>query len=120
MKNYQIIKQQGKEARIRRVRAKVTGTAKRPRVAIFRSLNHIYVQFIDDTKGKTLVAVSDFDIKSKKNLKKVEVAKEVGMLAAEQAIKAKIKQVVFDRRSYKYHGRLRALAESMRAKGIKF
>jgi len=120
MRDYQQKKRARRKVRIQRVRAKIFGTAQRPRASVYRSLNHIYVQLIDDTQGKTLLAVSDHDIKNKRNLKKIEVAKEVGSLAAEKAVKKKIKKVVFDRKGYKYHGRIRALAEGMREKGLVF
>ncbi len=85
---------------------------------IFRSLNHIYVQIIDDAAGKTLVAASSKELKGK--LKKVETAAEVGKLAATKAKKAGIDKVVFDRGGYLYHGRIKQLAEAARAAGLEF
>lgn len=145
--------------RHKRVRAKVFGTAKRPRLCTFKSSKHIYAQLIDDEKGYTLVATSDLEISSKHktpaksealsprfaleagrrrqgaelkakgekskeektNLtRKVAIAFEVGKLIAAKAAKIKITGVVFDRGGYKYHGRIKALAEGARAGGLKF
>jgi large subunit ribosomal protein L18 len=101
-----------------RVRAKVVGTKDRPRLNVFRSLNHIYVQLIDDSAGKTLAAASSKEVKGK--LPKTKVAAEVGKLAAEKALAAGIKQVTFDRGGYQYHGRVKELAEAARAAGLEF
>jgi len=115
-----------KEARIRRhrrVRAKVRGTTDRPRLSVFRSLNHVYVQVVDDTGSRTLVSAStlDEDIKGSINSqKKTEQAKLVGSLVAKRALSQGIKLVVFDRGGYKYHGRVKALAEAAREAGLKF
>ena len=109
-----------REKRIRRiakVRAKVSGTAKKPRLNVFRSLNHIRAQIIDDTTGKTLVFASDDKIKKGT---KVDKAKEVGKTIAKLAQEQKIKKVVFDRAGYKYHGRVKALAEAAREAGLEF
>ncbi|MFN3301535.1 MAG: 50S ribosomal protein L18 [Patescibacteria group bacterium] len=111
--------------RHKRVRAKVFGTKDRPRLSVFRSLKHIYAQIIDDEKGHTLVSASDFDLKSKikkekKKPTKVEIAYQVGELIAKKALEKKIKKVVFDRGGYKYHGRVKALAEGARKKGLIF
>jgi len=106
-----------------RVRKHVAGTADRPRVSVFRSLSQIYAQVIDDSTGKTLVAVStvDKDLREKiGKLKKSEQAKEVGKALAERAQSKGIKQVVFDRGGYRYHGRVKALAEAARAAGLQF
>lgn len=104
--------------RKKRVRAKVFGTAKIPRLAIFRSLKNLYVQAIDDTKGKTLIAADLKEVgKSAKN--NIESAKKLGKLAAKKCLAKKINQVVFDRGGFKYHGRVKALAEEMRKDGIK-
>lgn len=108
------------ERRKKRVRAKIFGTKERPRLCVFRSLKHIYAQLVDDEKGNTLASVSDFKLKTKKKLKKIEIAKEVGRLIAKKAKELKIEKVVFDRRSYKYHGRIKALAEGAREEGLKF
>lgn len=119
MKNLQKVKRQKKLRRKARTKAKIFGTAKRPRLSVFRSLKHIYVQFIDDEKGKTLVAASDLELKQKRG-KKTDVAAEVGKLAAKKAIDAGIKEIIFDRAAYKYHGRVKAVAEAARQSGLKF
>ncbi|UCD54513.1 MAG: 50S ribosomal protein L18 [Dehalococcoidia bacterium] len=113
-------------ARLRRhnrVRAKVTGTSSRPRLCVFRSLNNVYAQVIDDSLGNTLTCAStlDPDIKDKAAGKaKKEKAELVGSLLAERALDKGITQVVFDRGGYKYHGRVKALAEAARKAGLKF
>ncbi|MDD5696669.1 MAG: 50S ribosomal protein L18 [Candidatus Pacebacteria bacterium] len=104
--------------RHKRVRAKIKGDAKKPRLCVFRSSNHIYAQLIDDEKGKTLVAVNDLDVKSKD--KKEGIARQIGTLLAGKAKEKKIESVVFDRGGYKYHGRIKALAEGAREAGLKF
>lgn len=102
-----------------RVRKRLSGTAERPRLNVFRSLNHIYAQVIDDTNGVTLVAASSLEEK-KSEKSKVEEAATVGKLVAERAQEVGITQVVFDRGGYKYHGRVKALAEASREAGLKF
>jgi len=109
-------KQIKRHRRHRRVRAKVKGTSEVPRLCVFRSAKHIYAQLINDDNGKTLVSADDSGIKKSG----IDVAKEVGKMIAEKAIEKKIKQVVFDRGGYKYHGRVKALAESAREAGLKF
>ncbi len=110
--------------RHRRVRAKVEGTISRPRLCVFRSLNHIYAQVIDDSQGNTLTSASTLDpeIKDGAAVGKVKVAKAelVGSLVAKRALSKGINQVVFDRGGYKYHGRVKALAEAARREGLKF
>lgn len=109
--------------RHKRIRKKLSGTTERPRLAVFRSEKHIYAQIIDDTKGVTLVAASTVEKAMKEKLKKtwnVEAAKEVGKLIAERALAKGIKEVVFDRGGFKYHGRVKALADSAREAGLKF
>jgi large subunit ribosomal protein L18 len=106
-----------------RVRKRLAGTTERPRLNIYRSLNHIYAQVIDDSKGVTLTSASSLDAElSKKDKKqaKIEQAKLVGKLVAERAVKAGVSEVVFDRGGYRYHGRIRALAEASREAGLKF
>lgn len=106
-----------------RVRKKILGTAKKPRLNVYRSLNQIYVQVIDDIAGHTITSAStlDSEIKKKlKGLKRVEQAKLVGSLVAERAQEHGIKQVVFDRGGYRYHGRVRALADGAREAGLEF
>jgi large subunit ribosomal protein L18 len=106
-----------------RVRAKVEGTTERPRLSVFRSLNHIYAQVIDDIKRQTLVSASTIDPEIKGNLdgkaKKAE-AELVGQVIAKRAIEKGIQQVVFDRGGYKYIGRIQALADAARKEGLKF
>lgn len=106
-----------------RVRKRLTGTSERPRLNIFRSLSHIYAQVIDDTSGVTLVAASSLEEKKSKELQnktKIAQAAVVGKLVAERAQEAGITEVVFDRGGYKYHGRVKALAEASREAGLKF
>ncbi len=106
-----------------RVRRRVVGTPERPRLSVFRSLNQIYAQVIDDRTGRTLVAASSLDKETRKQLKgggNVAAAKFVGKAIAERARAAGIEQVVFDRGGYKYHGRVQALAEAAREAGLKF
>ena len=106
-----------------RVRKKIAGTPERPRLAVFRSLNHIYAQVIDDTSGRTLAAVDsrapDFRQKVKAG-GNVAAAKIVGELLAQRAKARGINQVVFDRGGYQYHGRVKALADAARAAGLGF
>lgn len=114
-----LIKQQKRIRRHRRVRAKIKGTSKCPRLCIFRSNQHIYAQLIDDDKGKTILSLSDIELKKSKGAK-TDLAKEIGKLIAQKAIAKKIIKVVFDRGGYKYHGRIKALAEAAREAGLKF
>jgi large subunit ribosomal protein L18 len=106
-----------------RVRKRVTGTAQRPRLAVFRSLHHIYAQIIDDTKGVTLVAVGSVepDVRAKlESTRNTEAAKVIGKLIGERAVEKGIKQVVFDRGGHLYHGRVAALADAAREAGLEF
>ncbi|MCL4537601.1 MAG: 50S ribosomal protein L18 [Nitrospirae bacterium] len=117
------IKELARQRRHARLRKKVSGTTEKPRLSVRRSLNHIYAQIIDDTKGYTIVFAStlDKDLKSEKGHKgNVAMAKKVGQLLASKATKAGIKSVVFDRGGYKYHGCINALAEAAREGGLKF
>lgn len=107
-----------KERRYGRVRAKVRGTKERPRLSVFRSNRHIFLQLIDDKTGKTLASAGD--VKNKKKMTKTEIAREVGRKLAKAAKAKKIKNVVFDRGSYKYHGRIKAAAEGAREEGLNF
>jgi len=112
-----------KKIRHRRVRQKITGTISRPRLCVFRSLNHVYAQLIDDSRGQTLVSMGTLDsqVRSKTNgMGKSKRAGIVGTLLAEKALNKGIKQVVFDRGGYKYHGRVKALAEAARKAGLEF
>lgn len=101
-----------------RVRAKISGTAAIPRLSVYRSLQHIFVQLIDDVNGRTLVSAKDAEIKAGK-MNKTEVAAAVGKLIAEKAQAAKISQAVFDRGQFRYHGRVKAVAEAAREAGLK-
>ena len=104
-----------------RIRRKVRGTAARPRLAVFRSLLHIYAQVIDDTKGETLVAASSSEKSSGvSNGGNVAGAKEIGKMVAERAKGKGIHKVVFDRGGYLYHGRIKALADAAREAGLEF
>ncbi len=109
-----------RERRHRRVRAKVIGTKDCPRLSVFRSNQHIYAQLIDDSKGKTLISINDWKIKKKKGLTKTQLAQEVGRTIAKKALAQKVKKVIFDRGGYKYHGRIKAVAEGARQGGLKF
>jgi len=112
-----------RERRHRRVRGKVEGTAQRPRLNIFRSLDNIYAQVIDDVAGHTLASASTVDKEAAKQVEgknKVEAAKIVGKLLGERAKSAGIDTVVFDRGGYRYHGRVAALAEGAREAGLEF
>jgi large subunit ribosomal protein L18 len=103
-----------------RVRSKISGTAERPRLSVFRSENHIYAQIIDDVAGNTLVSASTVE-KSFEGLgSNVKAAKKIGATVAERALKKGIEEVVFDRGGYIYHGRVQALAEGAREAGLKF
>jgi large subunit ribosomal protein L18 len=112
-----------KKIRHRRVRQKVTGAISRPRLCVFRSLNHIHAQIIDDSRGQTLVSISTLDSQVRGKTDGMEKSKRagiVGTLLAEEALNKGIKQVVFDRGGYKYHGRVKALAEAARKAGLEF
>jgi len=137
-------KQEKRYKKHRKIRAKIFGTAKRPRFCVFRSNKHIYAQLIDDVGRKTLVAASDLELRGKKKTtkitkssenkvitklkgkeekrmtRKVTVAYEIGKLIAKKALQKKIERVVFDRGGYKYHGKIKALAEGAREEGLKF
>lgn len=106
-----------------RIRKKISGSPERPRLSVFRSARHIYVQIVDDQQGRTLVAASTLssEIKEKlSGLKKSDTAKEVGRLLAEKARSKGISQVVFDRNGFLYHGRVKAVADSCREHGLVF
>lgn len=113
-----------KDARRRRIhvriRNRVKGSAERPRLAVFRSLKHIYAQVIDDRTGRTLAAASSAEKNSTANGGNVAGAKEIGKLVAERAKAAGIAKVVFDRGGFLYHGRIKALAEAAREAGLEF
>lgn len=111
-------KHKQRKLRHHRIRAKISGTTAKPRLSIFRSLNHIYAQLIDDENGKTLVAASSKEIKGKVNKK--DQATTVGKLVAQKALDAGIGQATFDRGGFRYHGRVKSLADAARAAGLKF
>jgi len=117
------LKAEGRRIRHVRIRRVVKGTAERPRLAVFRSLNHIYAQLIDDAAAQTLVAVDSRSAEFRQRLGtggNVAAAKIVGELAARKAKERGISQAVFDRGGYQYHGRVKALAEAARAAGLQF
>lgn len=114
---------QRRERRKMAIRKNVYGTTERPRLTIFKSARHIYAQIIDDVKGHTIVASSTVAKELQEAIKyggNMTAAKQVGEKLAEKAIAAGIKAVVFDRNGYRYHGRLRALADAARQKGLQF
>lgn len=114
--------QHKRQRRSERTRVTLTSTSERPRVTVFRSLNHIYAQIIDDSQHKTLVSSSSLVVsvdKKQNKLDKKAVAKAVGLDLAQKAIKANVTNVCFDRGSYLYHGRVRSLAEGLREGGLK-
>lgn len=102
--------------RHKKIRKNISGNSTKPRLSVFRSHSHIYAQLIDDTKGKTLLCVSDLELKTKG--KKIDKAKAVGGLLAEKAKKIKIKRAIFDRGGFKYHGRVKNLADGAREAGL--
>jgi large subunit ribosomal protein L18 len=110
---------QARERRHRRIRGKVSGTAQRPRLAVFRSNRGIFAQLVDDENGRTITGASWLGLKSFEG-SKVEQAAEVGKALAEAAKRAGIESVVFDRGGYLYHGRVKALAEGAREGGLRF
>ena len=109
-----------RERRHKRVRTKISGTAECPRLCVFRSNTNVYAQIIDDTKGVTLVQASTLDKEVKTKHSNKEAAKEVGTLIAKRAIEKNIKNVVYDRGGYIYHGVVKELAEAARAAGLEF
>ncbi|MEK9174944.1 MAG: 50S ribosomal protein L18 [Patescibacteria group bacterium] len=103
-----------------RVRAKISGSGERPRLSVFRSNRYIYAQLIDDTKKEVLVQFNDLKLKSKKGETKKTKAGEVGKNLGNEILKKGFTEIAFDRGGYKYHGRVKALAEGLRQAGIKF
>lgn len=101
------------------IRRKISGTAEKPRLSVYRSNRAIYAQLIDDSKGHTLVSVSSFEVTDKETIN-VEISKNVGLKIAEKATQNGIENVVFDRNGYLYHGQVKALAEGAREAGLKF
>jgi large subunit ribosomal protein L18 len=117
------IKAEGRIRRKKRIRARVEGHPERPRMSVFRSLKHIYVQVVDDQRGTTLATASSQskEIRDQvKGMKKADRAKKVGGLIAKLCLEQKIDKVVFDRNGYLYHGRVKALATAAREAGLKF
>ncbi len=115
-------REEARRRRHKRVRKKVFGTSERPRMVVFRSLKHIYVQLVDDARGVTLLSASSLDPEFPQGLKgsNTEGAKAVGRLLAKRALAEGISSVVFDRGGYLYHGRVKALAEGAREGGLRF
>jgi ribosomal protein L18, bacterial type len=116
-------KEDARLRRKKRIRKDIFGTAEKPRVSVYRSLNHIYVQAIDDRNGKTILSASSVEADVKGKAKKTgnkDTAKAVGELLAQKCKSKGIENVVFDRSGYVYHGRIKALADAARAAGLKF
>jgi large subunit ribosomal protein L18 len=114
-------KEDARFRRKKRIRRKLFGTSETPRLSVYRSLNHIYVQAIDDSEGKTLLSASSAEVKSTaKKTGNKEAAKLVGQLVARKCKEKGIEAVIFDRSGYLYHGRIKALAEAARSAGLKF
>lgn len=113
-------KQEQRTKRQKRIRARIAGTSKRPRLALFRSNKHLYAQLVDDDRHVTLVSLSDKNVSKGKRGKGLQIAKKFGELLAEQAKAAKITKVVFDRRGYAYHGMIQAVADALRQGGLEF
>ncbi len=119
----EVDRRKARARRCKHIRKNMQGTPERPRLNVFRSLNHIYAQIIDDEAGHTLVSAStiDHEIRDEVNGKnKTEQAKVVGRVVAERALSKGVKLIVFDRGGYKYHGRVKALAEAAREAGLDF
>jgi len=120
---YLILKQQARLKRKKRIRKKLVGTEIRPRLCVFRSAKHIYAQLIDDAAGQTLAAASTLEkaVKESSELdNKMKAATLVGKLIAERAIGKGVKQIVFDRNGFLYHGRVKAVSDGARESGLKF
>ena len=116
-------KEEARQRRHKRLRKKVSGTVDRPRLCVYKSLNNIYAQIIDDTKGHTLITASTLDkeLKNETGHKgNAAMAKRVGLLIASRAVQHGVKAVVFDRGGYQYHGRMKALADGAREGGLEF
>jgi large subunit ribosomal protein L18 len=114
-----VTREQGRLKRRRRVRAKIQGTGERPRISVFRSNRGLFVQLIDDRAGHTLASVSWTETELR-SLAPIEQARRVGAVLAERAKAAQIERAVFDRGGYRYHGRIKALAEGAREGGLEF
>ncbi|MCK9438808.1 MAG: 50S ribosomal protein L18 [Patescibacteria group bacterium] len=108
------------ERRHKKIRMKISGTASKPRLSVFKSNIGIYLQLIDDVNGKTLFSVNFKELKGADKMKKTEQSFKLGKLLGEKAVKANISEAVFDRGGYKYHGRVKAVADGAREAGLKF
>ena len=116
-------KEQSRIKRHQRIRKRLQGTGEKPRLSVYKSLNHIYAQLIDDSVGKTLLSASTLEKEIRTALKhggNLEAAKKVGAILAQKALGKKITTVVFDRAGYRYHGCVKALADAAREQGLKF
>jgi large subunit ribosomal protein L18 len=116
-------KEQSRIKRHQRIRKRLQGTGEKPRLSVYKSLNHIYAQLIDDTAGKTILSASTLEKEIRTALKhggNLEAAKKVGASLAQKALGKKITTVVFDRAGYRYHGCVKALADAAREQGLKF
>jgi len=113
-------KRKREEKRKQRIRARIFGTKEKPRLCVFRSKKNLWVQVVDDEKGHTLISANSKEISLDKKLTKKEIAFEVGKLIAEKALGVGIKKIVFDRKGYRYHGRVKSLAEGAREGGLQF
>lgn len=116
-------KKRTRQARRKRIRGRIQGTPEKPRLSVFRSSRHIYAQIIDDDLGNILASASTMDKQIRETLKtggNIDAAKEVGKLLADRAVEKKIETVAFDRGGFKFHGRIKALAEAAREGGLKF
>jgi len=114
------IKRIKRRFRARRIRAKILGSADRPRLSVFRSNRHIYAQLINDAEGITVASVSDLDLEKTDKIKRTDLAKMVGRVLAKKSQELKIDKAVFDKGAYKYHGSVKALADGAREEGLKF
>jgi len=103
-----------------RIRSKINGSSLKPRLNVFKSNRFLYIQIIDDSKGCTLVSASNRDLVKKVNNNNIQTAFDIGKIIAKKALEKKIKQVVFDRNGYKYHGKIKSLADGARDGGLNF
>jgi large subunit ribosomal protein L18 len=117
-------KREKRERSKRHIRLTISGTADKPRLVVYRSLKHVYVQFVDDTTGRTLIAVSDRSKEFREEFKDLKgqqnIGKQVGLVAARKALEKNLSKVVFDRGGHVYHGTVRAVAEGAREGGLRF
>jgi len=120
MKDINIIKNDRRIRRKRRIRSRVSGNVDIPRISIFKSSRYIWAQMIDDGKGETILSESSKNIKTEKGTKKTEAARMTGAELAKKSLEKGIKKAVFDRSGYKYHGRVKAFADGAREGGLKF